>query len=261
MSYIKAKGREARALSEENSKDYSKLLTKVPGSGQSPLVVKLLAVDDYVSYDAHSVYKTFYTTPCTKALGKDDLYDKAAELMFADVKAEFEAGKLTEDQAKERRKAAAQLLPKSKYLMGFLNLENGEPMIIEITDGQGNAVIDLIEKYAKHADKMAFELFKTGSSTKTVVNLAPVLDIDDLTKDQKKNFDAAVEKKTQFDEEAFGKLFRFKDEKEQAKDLVKFGFDVTRLGFNPAELESDDGAAGEGQTEQLTGDEKAEKLF
>lgn len=259
MSYIKAKGRDARKLSEENSKDYSKLLTKIPGSGQSPLVVKLLGAEDYVMYDAHSVYKTFYTTPCTKP-EKEDLYDRAADLLFADVKAEVEAGKLTEDQAKEKRKHAAQLLPKSKYLMGFLNLENGEPIIVEITENQGNAVIDLIEKYAKHKDVMAFELFKTGSSTKTVVNLSPVLDQDDLTKDQKANFEKAVANKTVFDEEAFGKLFKFKDEKEQAKDLVKFGFDVTRLGFNPADLEGD-AEGSEGGTEQMSGEEKAEKLF
>lgn len=260
MSYIKAKGREARKLSEENSKDYSKLLTKIPGSGQSPLVVKLLGAEDFVMYDAHSVYKTFYTTPCTKADGKDDLYDKAADMLFADIRAEQDAGKLTDEQAKEKRKHAAQLLPKSKYLMGFLNLDNGEPFIVEITENQGNAVIDLIEKYAKHADKMAFELFKTGSSTKTVVNLSPVLDIDDLTKDQKANFQKAVDAGTKFDEKSFGQLFKFKDEKEQAKDLVKFGFDVTRLGYNPADLAADDAAGADGVEEQ-SGDERAENLF
>lgn len=260
MDYIVARGKKAKEVSESKHQSYSDMLKRIPKPGQSPLVVKLLGDEDYVLYEAHTNFKPrINTTPCSKPAGKEDLYDKAVALMFEDIKAELEAGAISEDEAKEKRKYAAQLLPKGRYLFGFVDLSTGEPIIVEMTENQGNAVIETIEKYAKYIDKKAFELGKSGSGTKTTVVLNPVMELDELTKDQQANFEKFKGK--DFDGEAFGKIFRFKSEEEQARDLINFGFDVTRLGIDPDALEKNDGANSEDAGEEISGEEKAEKLF
>lgn len=262
MDYIVARGKKAKEISESKNQSYSDLLKRIPKPGQAPLVVKLLGDEDYVLYEAHTNFKPrINTTPCSKPAGKEDLYDKAAALMFEDIKAELEAGVISEEEAKEKRRFAAQLLPKRRYLFGFVDLSTGEPIIVEMTEKQGNAVIEVIENYAKYIDKKAFELGKSGSGTNTSVVLMPVIELDELTEEQQANFEKYKGK--EFDSEAFGKLFRFKSEEEQARDLLNFGFDVTRLGIDPDALEKKDTDANSSDDagEQVSGEEKAKKLF
>lgn len=244
MTYGFKKGKEAKEYVEQKDNDFSKQLLKLK-SGDEPVMVKLPSDDEYAYYEAHSAHKVFFTTPCTKMAGEVDLYDKASELLYKDFEAkveELKASGMSEDDARKDPAAKAisddayTLKAKGRYMIGFFSLDTGEQVIVDVTENQGKEVVKQIEKYASKKDKIAFELYKSGSSTKTTVNLAPVLDMDDdLTDKQRKTFDKLVEDQPKFDDEVYGKIFAPRDHDGQVEDLRKFGFDLSRLGIEPQE--------------------------
>ena len=224
MSYIAKKGRAAaESAMQEGGKDYSKALVKFKSG--TTYIVRVPSLSDFVEYFNHSVFKVFYSTPCTRANGKEDLFDKAVALLYDDAKKAKDAGK--EKEAEELRNQAYQLKAKPKYLFGFFDLETGEPIIIDLSKKQAQVVITAVDKFAKRVGSLAFEISKTGTGTSTAVSFIPLL--DDMTATQQKNFDATAGK--EFPEELYGKVLYVKNEEEQAKDLIAFGFDVGRLGI------------------------------
>lgn len=225
MSYVAKKGRDALKSVTEDKKDFSKVLVSFK-SGSS-YKVRIPSTEDFAEYYAHSVFKKFYTTPCTKASGQPDLYDRAVDILYKDANAAAKAG--DEKRAEELRGQARLLKAKPRYLFGFFNLADGEEIIIDLTKAQARVVVAAIEKYAKKIDKLAFELSKEGSGTSTQVSLTPIIDEDDLTEAERKNFEATAGKV--FDETLYEKVLKVKSEEEQIEDLRAFGFDVSRLGI------------------------------
>ena len=228
MSYISKKGREAaESAMSEGSSNVSKAL-KTFKSGTT-YKVRVPSISDFVEYFNHSVFKVFYSCPCTRANGEPDAYDKAVDLLYQDADKAKKAG--DEPLAEELRKQAYTLKAKPRYLFGFFNLEDGEPLIIDVSKKQAQVLILGIEKFAKKLNKVAFEISKTGSGQSTTVSIMPVLDMDDdLSKDEQKAFETTKDK--DFDDDIYGKVLKVKTEDEQIADLRAFGFDVSRLGYD-----------------------------
>jgi hypothetical protein len=219
----------------EQSVDYSKIL-KPFTSGKS-YNVRVPNPVAFVEYFAHSVYKVFYTTPCTTPSGNKDLYCKAVDLLYDDAKKAEEAGndKLNE----EIRDEAYALRKKKRYLVGFISLEDGEPIILDLTKNQAEDIIDVMKKRKKQLTEYAFTVSKTGMGTATKTALDLILDAEEeLTADELKQFEATAEKA--FDESLFEKVLNVADEEQQIKDLEAFGFDVTRLGIESGKDAAED---------------------
>lgn len=133
---------------------------------------------------------------------------------------------------------AAKYRPKQRFAMGFFDLDSGEPIIIDVSKAQAQAIHSTIKRYEKRLDRLAFELSKEGSGTSTTVSLTPVLDMEeDLTDKQRANFEKAPEK---FDMSLFDGLLYELDEDEQIKLLIQAGFDVSLIGLEPPSASGDD---------------------
>lgn len=224
MSFLLGRGKEVQGKMQQGS-EYSKMLQKVKAG--EVLVVRVKSTEDYAGYEAHSVHKSFYTTPCARKAGIEDLYDKAAEILFNDAKEAEKSGKFTDDEIKEMRKHAGKLLPKGRYLFSFFSVDTGQQILVDMSALQGEEIIKTIERYKSKLDTYAFELTKSGANTNSKFVLSPVL--EDLTPAQQKHFDEIAEK--EIDGEAFEKAFQLRDRDGQIKDLQAFGFDITRLGI------------------------------
>lgn len=226
MSFLVSKGTEAVEDALKEKVDTSKLLKKI----NAGTVLKVRALPTaVVKYHAHSVYKTFNTTPCTKPAGKEDLYDKACDLLYKDAKAAEEAG-ASEKEVKDMRDRAYSLKAKERYLIGFINLEDGKPIVVDFTAKQGKAVVAELQKRKTKLSRFAFELTKTGSSTDTVVSFGVVLDMEeDITDKEREFFEKSAD--YEFDMSVFETVFSVNNEEKQLEDLRAFGFDLSRLGF------------------------------
>lgn len=232
MSYIVSTGIEAIEAALTEKTDTSKMLTSVKTGKVLRVRALPMAV---VKYFAHSAYKVFYTTPCTKASGKPDLYDLACDLLYKDAKAAEEAGK-SADEVKDIKDRAYMLKAKERYMIGFVNLEDGQPIIVDFTAKQGKAIVSDLQKYEKKLDKYPFELTKTGSSTDTQVSFSLVLDPeDDLKESEYEKFKES--KGFEFPMNAFGEVLQVNDREKQIEDLKAFGFDVSRLGIEESTQE------------------------
>lgn len=232
MSYIAKKGRAAAesAMQEGGGKDFSKALVSFKSGTEYK--VRVPSTEDFVEFFNHSVFKVFYSCPCTKKDGEPDLYDSAVDLLYKDAEKAKKAGK--EKEAEELRNKAYQLKAKPRYLFGFYNLEDGQPIIVDVSKKQAQVIISSIDKFYKKIGKTAFELSKSGSGQSTTVSLLPVLDLDDLSDKERKNFEETKDK--EFPEELYEKVLRIKPIEEQVEDLKNFGFDVGRLGIQDEEV-------------------------
>ncbi|MBX6362046.1 MAG: hypothetical protein IRZ03_18475 [Acidobacterium ailaaui] len=231
MSYITAKGKAAaqNATSEGGArKDYSSHLIRLKSGDR--VVVKLPDAESYVEYRAASVFKCFYTAPVVPG---DNLYEKASKNLF-------EKGRQTGDET--YTEAARLIRPRARYLFGFINLDDGKPVIFDATRKQAQSLISTIEKYAKKVDKIAFELSKSGESTSTVVTLSPIIDMDeDLNDTQRANFDKAVAEGAKVPDDIFENVLTLRDHAGQVEDLRKF---AEKYGLTAEELGVDLGDGG-----------------
>ena len=169
-------------------------------------------------------------------------WDKAWK-MYADKSEKF-----GDDSSQE----AYKYKPKERYAMAFYDLDSGEPIIIDFSKKQGQAVYAVINENRDKLGNLAFKLSKRGESTSTTVSLSPYVNVDhvqkmkqagievddDLTDKQQANFDKAPEK---YDENLFEGLLYEADEDEQIQLLAQAGFDVSLIGL---EVPKGDGKAG-----------------
>ena len=237
MSYISKKGASAIQSATQENQDFSKVIKPLkPGTSYK---VRIPSIEEVAEVYIHSVYEVFYSTPCTR----DDLYDKAVDLLYADAKKVQEAG--DEEKAKELRRHANALKAKPRYLFGFINLEDGEPMLLDLSKKQAQGVITTIKKYEKRLDQLAFEISKTGSGQSTTVTFNPLMFLDeDLTPQELENFNKSKGKT--IPEEVYANCLYVKNRGEQAEDLLKydekFKLGLTeRLGLTNAETGGDEG--------------------
>ncbi|GAK03303.1 hypothetical protein JCM19037_1617 [Geomicrobium sp. JCM 19037] len=165
-------------------------------------------------------------------------WDKAAQYYF-------EAARATSDKEEEEelKKEARKYNPSKKFIYGFHDLATGKDFVVDVTKKQAEAIMTSILKYEKKIGKLAFELSKQGESTGTTVTLTPIIDMDeDLTEEERKNFDAAVGQP--FDDALFEGLNYEASEQQQLEYLVDImKFDVTLIGYDAEQAKpKEDGA-------------------
>lgn len=200
--------------------------------------VRVLGADNLISFFSYGIFKqvnSFVSKNPSKKTAKgfpiEDLtpWDKAWKY-HADKSEEF---------GDEHSQESYKYKPKQRFAMGFIDLETGEPIIVDLSKNQAQAVHSEIRKREGRLDQFAFELSKQGQGTGTTVSLSLIPMLDDLTDNQRKNFDNAPEK---FDMSLFDGLLYEMDEDEQIKKLDEAGFDVSKIGLElPAEEEESDG--------------------
>lgn len=121
---------------------------------------------------------------------------------------------------------------KPRFAMAFVNLADGETIIVDLSKAQALAVSGAITKYEKKLDKLAFELSKEGTSTNTKVSLTPIIDMDeDLTDKERANFAKGPTMET-FDHAIFNGIWFEQDETQMVALLRQAGFDVTQIGYS-----------------------------
>lgn len=240
MSYVTKKGAGAIESATTEKQDFSKAIKSLKSG--TAFKVRVPSAEEVVEVFIHSVYEVFYSTPCTR----DDLYDKAVELLYADAKKANEAG--DEKGAEALRRHAYALKAKPRYLFGFINLEDGEPMIIDLSKKQAQGVIATIKKYEKRLDQLAFEISKTGKGQSTTVGFNPLMFLEeDLTPQELKHFNESAGKA--IDDEVYENCLYVKKPAEQAEDII--AYERKNKGLNLAERLGLDDIANAGEPEDV----------
>src|SRR5699024_2692722 len=123
----------------------------------------------------------------------------------------------------EHSQEAYKYRARQRFAMGFIDLDTGEPIIVDLSKNQAQAVHGEIMNRKERLDQFAFVLSKQGQGTGTTVSLSLIPILDDLTDEQRKNFDNAP---AEFDMTLFDGLLYEADEDEQIENLIKAGFDI-----------------------------------
>lgn len=197
----------------------------------STIAVKVLGQADLITFYSYGIFKQVNSfvaaVPSKKSANGYPIdnytpWDKAWKY-HKDLSTEF---------SDAHGQEAGKYRPKQRFAMGFFDLTTGEPIIIDVSKNQAQAIHGVIKRNEKRLDKMAFELTKQGTSTSTTVSLTPVTFPDeDLTDVQRANLEKAPEG---FDMTLFDGLLFEVDEAEQIKLLTQAGFDVKLIGLSPA---------------------------
>lgn len=199
-------------------------------------LVKVLGTSDLTMFYNHGIFNAVNSFVPEKPSKKNAKGYPVEDLTPWDLAYKYHA-----DKSKEfndyHSKEAYKYRAKQRFAMGFIDLDTGEPIIIDLSKNQAKAIHGAIKKYEKRIGTMAFELSKQGESTGTTVSLSPFL--DDLTDKQQKHFDEAPES---FDMKLFEGINYEADEDEQIKLLAQSGFDVSLIGKKVKTEGSDDEA-------------------
>ncbi|WP_337102459.1 hypothetical protein [Paenibacillus sp. YIM B09110] len=218
------------------------------GAKESPIVsfksgtslkVGVKSVNDVAEYYGYGIYKKVNTfVPKNPAVRNSrgfidsapTVWDRAADLLYADAKAAEEGG-ASEADVKPIRDEAYLFRGKKRYLRAFFDLATGKDIVVDLSPKQETQIKAVIAKYAKKLGTIAFELGKTGTSTNAAVALSPIIDMDeDLTDAERANYAKLSE--APFDLESFETCLYVADGVEQTKNLVIAGFDIGRLGLS-----------------------------
>jgi hypothetical protein len=164
------------------------------------------------------------------------------------------------EKEKEYSELAYQFKAKERYALGFINLEDGAPIIVDLSKKQAQGVHAVIKKNEKKLGKVAFELEKSGSSTNTIVMLSPLsLDPDDEEVTDKERANFAKHDGKEFDMSLFEGLLYEAEEKEQIENLVAAGFDISLIGLSIGAKADDvvpiSGGIGSGPNGDITDDD------
>lgn len=198
--------------------------------------VRVMGAADLITFRSYGIYKQINSfvakTPSiysAKGFPESNLtpWDKASEYYS---KLAFDA-EGDADKQKELRAEASKYRGKQRFALGFIDLDTGTPIIIDLSKKQAQAVHTVIKKNEKKLGTKAFELEKTGSDTSTQVIMSP-LDLDDLTDKQQAKFAEWDEKA--FDPQLFEGLLYEADETEQLRLLTQAGFNTALIGYGDA---------------------------
>lgn len=226
-----AQGKDVLEKEDKNNIDVKKV-KKYLSSGDS-IKVRIPSATDFKEYFSHGGYNLaqkfkIYNSVCTRHTGTPDAYDKAVSVMYEDLD-KMEEG--TQEHI-ELKGLLSELRAKRKMLFGFIDLASGDEIVLEVTGNQGDALATQIVEYEDSIQETAFKISKTGSGAQTTVNLMPIMNAaKGLNAQEKANFEATAGQV--FNEELYEKVLFVKKEEDMVKDLVKLGFDVTRIGYEP----------------------------
>lgn len=219
MSYISKKGSAAAESATQEKQDYSSVLFSLK-SGSS-VKVRIPSTEEVAEVMIHSVFKSFYSTPSTPG----DLYGKLTSALYDAAKNESD-----EKKAEELRDKAYLLKAKPRYLFGFYNLADGQPIIVDLSKKQAQVIFAATNKFSKKLGTKAFEISKSGSGTATTLTIMP-LDEEDLNADETKHFEATAGKS--IDDAVYENCLYVKTPAEQLKDLQAFAnnYDINLVDY------------------------------
>ncbi|RCX22902.1 hypothetical protein DFP94_101491 [Fontibacillus phaseoli] len=236
MSLFTKMGEAAAAATDNTGGAQESPITSFKSGSSFKVGVK--SVYDVAEYYGYSIYKKVNTFVPKNPAKRNNrgfvesdptLWDRAADLLYADAKAAKDAG-ASEEAVKKITDEAYLYRGKQRFLRAFYDLSTGKDIVVDLSPKQEKTLKAVIEKYSKKLGTIAFELTKTGASTNAVVALSPIIDMDeDLTEEERKNFAKLGEKP--FDMALFETCLYVADEDEQTKNLVVAGFDISRLGL------------------------------
>lgn len=204
------------------------------------VTVRVMGLRDMIRFRSYGIYKVINSfvaeNPSTysdKGFPKSDLtpwdeaFDYYSKLAFDEE---------NEKVQKELRQEGRKYLGKDRFALGFIDLSNGLPIIIDLSRKQALSVVGTFKDVDSKGklDKKAFKIKKSGSGTDTIVT-ASTLDLDDLDDKQAANF--AKYDGEKFNMDLFGDILYTADEKEQVELLAQAGFDVSLIGYTAGEGE------------------------
>lgn len=202
--------------------------------------VKVLGTADLISFYAYGIYKQVNSFVAKEPSTKTPNGFPVDNLTAWDKAYLYHKNK-SEDFTDTHGQEASKYRAKQRFAMGFYDLDSGEPIIIDVSKNQAQAIHATIKKFENRLGKLAFELSKTGEGTGTTVSLTPVIDMEeDLTDKQRDNFKKAPES---FDMTLFDGLLYEIDDDEQVELLTQVGFDVKLIGYDEtpsSEITEDD---------------------
>lgn len=196
--------------------------------------VKVLSTADILAFFNYGIYGKVYSFVAKNPSVKSKKGYPVENYTPFDLAWKYHQDK-TEEFGDHHSTEASKFKPKQRFAMGFIDLDSGEPIIIDVSKNQAQAIMGSINKNEKKIDKKPFELSKEGKGTSTVVSLMPE-DLEDLTDKQQKNFENAPE---EFDTSLFEGLNYEAEEDEQLLRLQQAGFDITLIGYSQDDVKKD----------------------
>lgn len=199
-------------------------------------VVKALGIEDLITFFSYGIYKQVDSFVAEKPSNKSARGNPVEDYTPWDLAWKYHVDKSNEFGDKHSQEAY-KYKPKQRFALGFIDLDSGEPIIVDLSKNQAQAVHGVIKRSEKRLDRMAFELEKSGAGTSTVVSLTPIFE-EDLDEKQTKNFADAPEG---FDMTLFEGLLYEMDNDEQIEKLIEAGFDISLIGLEaPEKSENND---------------------
>jgi hypothetical protein len=237
MSLFTKKGEAAaQASADKGSAAESPIVSFKSGTA---LKVGVKSVNDVAEYYGYGIYKRVNTFVPKDAAVRNargyiesdpSVWDRAADVLYADAKAAEEGGGLESD-VKAIRDEAYLYRGKRRLLRGFYDLTTGKDIVVDLSPTQEATIKATIEENAADLDAIAFKLTKKGDGKNAVVSLSAIVKMErDLTDEERGNF--ANIGATPFDLESFETCLYVADDAEQTKNLVIAGFDIARLGLS-----------------------------
>lgn len=194
----------------------------------STFKVKVLGTDNLIQFYSYGIFRvvnSFVAKNPSKKSAKGYPVDNLTPFDLAWLYHK----NLSKDFSDKHGQEASKYRCKQRFAVGFFDLSAGEPIIVDVSKPQAQAIFGTIKKYENKLGKLAFELSKQGSGTGTTVSLTPIIDMDeDLSDKERENFAKAPEA---FDMKLFEGLLYEADENEMIENLVKAGFDVSLIGL------------------------------
>lgn len=163
MSLFTAKGNEVKEQVKKQKVDLKEAFIRLKAENES-IHVRVLGLEDFVSYRAHGDYKKeLYNTPCLKVAGQLCPYC------------------IAHDKGGEEWK---DFYAKERYMFAFGDLLSGKVKILEVSKNQAKKLISQIDEYADEIvnGEVAFNLTRAGTGTATVyvLNMIPPKRMKDL---------------------------------------------------------------------------------
>ncbi|PAD91657.1 hypothetical protein [Shouchella clausii] len=221
------------------------------------LKVLVKGTQDLASFYSYGIFGKVYSfTPAKPSErnakgfiieGTETPWDLAAKYHQDRANQARAAGDTTTEE--EEKEAARLYRGKERYMMGFYDLTAEKDIVIDVSKAQAQAIHATIREYEEEieAGEIAFKLSKTGQSTSTAVALTPIINVKKgLTAEEQAAFEA--EKGKPFNDALFDSILYEADHAEQVENLVKAGFDVSKIGLSVAANDPNDEAVelGEG---------------
>lgn len=203
--------------------------------------VKALGVADLITFYSYGIYKQVNSFVAKNPSKKSANGFPVENLNCWDLAWKYHAD-LSEKFQDEHSQESYKYRAKQRFALGFIDLTTGDPLIVDVSKNQAQAIHSNLKKYEARLGQFAFELSKQGQGTSTTVSLSLIPVLEDLTDAQRKHFEDAPEK---FDMTLFDGLLYEADEEEQLENLVQSGFDVSLIGLD-ATPKKDDGLAIDG---------------